>query len=231
VLKQSQQVSFTVSFCSEVSDPLLQDSGYANHFTATLENLRIGCEQYGRVFSVMYDVTDNGVFTPDQIWAKMKSDWISLVDSGLVDSHRYLKHDGKPLVAIWGLGFVGRPFENHAQAMEIIKWFQADAPEEYKASVFGGVPSHWRQRYGDSETDPEWDNVYRAFDVLSPWTVGRYTNLPTADWWKINIVDPDIAETKTAGISYCPVIFPGFSWRNARGDPKNQIPRMGGTLF
>jgi hypothetical protein len=43
----------------------------------------------------------------------------------------------------------------------------------------------------------------------------------------------DIAECKTLGKEYLPVIWPGFSWANMHHGttPQNQIPRIGGALF
>jgi len=44
---------------------------------------------------------------------------------------------------------------------------------------------------------------------------------------------PDIAECKSLGKEYLPVVFPGFSWANMTASPgnRNQIPRKGGTFY
>ena len=42
------------------------------------------------------------------------------------------------------------------------------------ATLVGGVPAYWRTLERDSKPAREWADVYRAFDVLSPWAVGRF---------------------------------------------------------
>jgi len=205
-----------------------QDTAYAAHMTSTLLSLKTGCEEYGRVFAVMYDVSgaDEAHF-----WESMRSDWIALVDLGLMDSPHYLKHNSKPVIGIWGMGFKDRVPSNPGVALEVIHWFKQNAPKKYRATVFGGVPGGWRTLTDDSRNSPAWASVYRCFDVLSPWTVGRYANQPGADAWKTRRIVPDMAAAKADGIGYCPVIWAGFSWKNLTGGPANQIPRAGGDFF
>jgi uncharacterized repeat protein (TIGR02543 family) len=68
-------------------------------------------------------------------------------------------------------------------------------------------------------------------DVISPWTVGRYSDTTSADSWKENTMIPDIAIAAAAGKDYLPVIWPGFSWYNMKSGPQNQIPRKGGRFL
>jgi hypothetical protein len=98
-------------------------------------------------------------------------------------------------------------------------------------TVMGGVPSSWRTLNGDSESDPDWADVYRSFDIISPWTVGRYSTLTQIDNWQVNKIEPDLAAATTAGADYMPVIWPGFSWFNLHAGPLNQIPRQGGNFY
>ncbi len=199
----------------------------------TLLNFKTAAEEFGRGFAVMYDIA--GVQEPLQDWWDgMRDHWMDLVDEGVVGSDSYFHHDGRPVVGIWGFGF--RHIESPADpqdAIAIIEWFQEDAPEQYRATVFGGVPGLWREQEGESKTSSGWADVYRAFDIISPWTVGRYRGTSEADDWKNNQVDPDIQEAADAGIGYCPVIWPGFSWHNLKdGDsPQNWFPREGGEFF
>jgi hypothetical protein len=83
----------------------------------------------------------------------------------------------------------------------------------------------------DSYTNAAWTPVYLSFNVLSPWAVGRYSNNAGADGYTTGITVPDLAECKSNGIDYLPVVFPGFSWYNENGGPLNQTPRNGGSFY
>jgi hypothetical protein len=136
----------------------------------------------------------------------------------LTDSPRYLKHNGKPVVAIWGFGFADRP-GTREQARQVIDYFKSAG-----CTIVGGVPIDWR-------ADPAWKAVLEQFDVISPWAVGAFGDDAGADKYRINCIEPDLAEARRAGCEYMPVIFPGFSWHNLHAGKLNQIPRRGGAFY
>ena len=75
-------------------------------------------------------------------------------------------------------------------------------------------------------------DVYRSFDILSPWTVGRFRDDESVDRFYREEVAPDLTETNRLGLEYMPVVFPGFSWHNMNPTaPSNPIPRRGGRFF
>ena len=77
-----------------------------------------------------------------------------------------------------------------------------------------------------------WTEVYRSFDILSPWTVGRFRDDESIDRFYDEEVAPDLMETNRLGLEYMPVVFPGFSWHNMNPTaPSNPIPRRGGRFF
>jgi hypothetical protein len=99
-------------------------------------------------------------------------------------------------------------------------------------TLFGGVPSRWRTLTRDSQSDAAWARVYRSFDILSPWTVGRFRDVEGIDRFYAEEVEKDLAETRRLGIEYMPVLYPGFSWHNMnRAAPFNPIPRQGGRFY
>ena len=106
---------------------------------------------------------------------------------------------------------------------------------QFKAAgftVMGGVPTYWRTLNNDSQSDPAWATVYRAFDIISPWAVGRYGDDAGADNFRANLIAPDLATTRSLGLDYMPVIFPGFSWHNLfPASPLNHIPRNAGNFY
>ncbi len=186
-------------------------------------NVRVGAETYGRVFAIMYDLSG---YPTNALVSKLTNDWLYLVNTQhLTNSPAYLHHKGKPVVAIWGFGFAGRP-DSPQQAQQAIDWFKAAG-----CTVMGGLPTAWRTLTGDSQTNRAWSPVFRSFDIISPWSVGRYGDGGGADAFRDNQIVPDLADCTSFGIDYMPVIFPGFSWANLNGGPLNQIPRNGGKFY
>ncbi|MES1180663.1 MAG: glycoside hydrolase family 71/99-like protein, partial [Verrucomicrobiota bacterium] len=186
-------------------------------------NVRVGAETYGRVFAIMYDISG---YPTNNLVGKLTNDWLYLVNTQHVtNSPAYLHHKGRPVVAIWGFGFSGRP-DSPQQAQQAIDWFKAAG-----CTVMGGLPTHWRTLSDDAQTNAAWAGVFRSFDVISPWSVGRYGNISEADNFRVNQIVPDLADCASNGIDYLPVIFPGFSWANLNGGPLNQIQRNGGAFY
>ncbi len=191
-------------------------------------NVMAGAEEYHRAFIIMYDISGAD---PATLVADFKADWIHLVDDlGVTASPAYLHHGGRPLVAIWGFGFTDRP-GTPQDALEMIDFFHNNPATRYRATVMGGVPTNWRTGTGDSQ--PGYDAVYRGFDVISPWSVGRYNSETGVANFNTDYIQPDLTEAQNSGADYLPVVWPGFSWANLRQDPGlfNNIPRNGGGFF
>ena len=162
----------------------------------------------------------------------MKRDWAYAVDTlRVTESPRYLHHRGRAVVAIWGFGFVDRS-PTPAQAAELIDFFKNNPDPRYRVTLVGGVPAGWRTLTKDSQRDPRWAGVYRSFDVVSPWAVGRFRDARGTDRFYRNEVARDLREIRRLGIEYMPVVYPGFSWHNLTpAAPVNQIPRRGGRFY
>lgn len=210
---------FLQRFSSELSDPAF--FALRNQVTA---NVRFGAETYGRAFAIMYDISGQPAST---LVDTLKNDWAYLANSlQITNSPRYLRHKGKPVLAIWGFGFTDRP-GTPQDATNLINYFKAAG-----LTVMGGVPTYWRTLTADSQTNAAWAAVYRSFDIISPWSVGRYGDIAGADNFKQNLMVPDLGLANSIGADYMPVIFPGFSWHNLFSSfPPNQIPRHGGTFY
>ncbi len=203
-------------------------------FDTVLDNARAAAEANRRGFFVMYDISGmHGVAALQAI----ERDWPHLTgDLHLTDSPAYIFDRGKPVVAVWGLGFKDRDISPD-QAAAIIRYFRTDSVQ---ATVLGGVPAAWRNLgsdgyYPDSRTDPQWAAVYRSLDVISPWAVGRFRDDNGADTFARQRLIPDIAETRQLGIEYMPVVFPGFSWHHGAGwaskSPLDLIPRRCSAFY
>ncbi len=86
----------------------------------------------------MYDISGNARET---VVATVKRDWIRVVDElRLIDSPRYLRHNGRPLLAIWGFDSPIAP-PTPAQAAELIDFFMNHPDPRYRVTLLGGVPS------------------------------------------------------------------------------------------
>jgi PKD repeat protein len=196
---------FLQRFLSELSD--------SNFFTirnTMLTNVKNAASTYGRVFAVEYDVSGA---TESTLYDDITEDWEYLIDTVDITSHaRYLYHNNKPVVVIFGPGYTDRP-GNYSTWNNIIDYFQNDAT--YGGNfLIGSVPWGWRTRTGGSRTNSNWDDTYRSFDGLKPWSVGGYSSSSDITNWKNNIWDPDLDECDTYGIEYMPTIWPGFQWDN-----------------
>ena len=207
----------------------LQTSGSFRAKNKVLENVITSAAEYNRKYAVMYDVS--GV-TDATMYAKIVADWQYLVDTyDILNKPEYVRQNGKPVVAIWGIGFKDRGLTT-ATSQAIIDYFQINAAPQYRAYVMGGVPEGWRTRSGASETGVGWTAVYNSLDMISPWSVGRYSTNSGADSFKTNNIVPDLAACNTNTIDYMPVIWPGFSWSNLQVTaPLNDIKRNGGQFY
>ena len=187
------------------------------------ESVRIkrASEKYGRIFYVMYDISSLQASQFDSL----KTDWANK-QAGvlhLTSSPQYATQNGKPVVAIWGFGFIDR-VGTPLQCLDVINWFKSQG-----CYVVGGVPTYWRT--GNNDSKPGFDSVYKSFDMLSPWTVGRFADTLSADNYAQDILVPDLQYCQKNGIDYQPVMFPGFSWSNWNGGSQNQIPRNRGEFL
>jgi len=105
-------------------------------------------------------------------------------------------------------------------------------------TVVLGVPAHWRELSKDAVSDPRLLEVVAMADIVSPWTVGRYTSPDGAKQYAEDLLKPDQAWCQRRKIDYLPVVFPGFSWHNLSTyefpddiKPVASIPRQGGKFY
>ncbi|ADO73503.1 carbohydrate-binding protein [Stigmatella aurantiaca] len=196
--------------------------GWRTNRDSVAVKVKNAAEVYGRKFYVMYDITGMNPST----WVNaVKHDWTANIVNAmrLTSSSAYARQNGKLVVCIWGIGFTDRP-GTAAEATDIINWFKGQG-----IYVIGGVPTYWRTGTNDSRTG--FENVYRSLDMISPWFVGRFGGAEGADHYLANQWQPDYAYTQQYGIAYQAVIWPGFSWANLQGGPRNQIPRLHGDFM
>lgn len=217
-------------FIAGMSDPIKKQRN-----DNMLRNVMSAAEKYGRVFFLVYDVSGAN---PNTVVNDIRKDWQHLVKNlKITGSPSYLFDKNKPVLELWGFGFTDR-HGNPEEVADLITDLKQGRKELLSVTLIGGVPTNWRTLGADSKSDPAWAKVYRSYDVISPWSVGRFVDEAGADAFLRNFIEPDLAETKRLKLGYMPVIFPGFSWFNlmvTRDQPNravlNWIPRRCGKFL
>jgi len=194
-----------------------KDAVFKAHRDSVTVRMRRVAEKYQRIFYVMYDMSADDT-------TYFKTDWQHIEnDLNVLGSPYYAHQNGKPVICLWGFGFTDRP-NVPVQSLAIINWLKKKG-----YYVIGGVPTNWRTGTNDSYSG--YNAVYNAFDMISPWSVGRFADNAGADNFKANYLAPDLAYCSARGIAYQPVLFPGFAWSNWNGGTQNQISRNKGEFF
>jgi hypothetical protein len=199
------------------------------HFNKVLENALKAANKYSRAICVMYDLSGCSaadVAYLEQDWNELQSIF-SLFDN--LKHPTYLRHNKKPLVVIWGVGFNdGRQYTT-ANVNTLVD--KLKGPDK-KVSVMLGVPYYWRSLKNDTENNTALHTLIKKCDIVMPWAVGRYghdnyNNVAGAE------LAGDIQWCNANNITYVPLAFPGFSWGNLKNDAAqyNSIPRLKGDFL
>jgi len=198
------------------------------HFNKVLQNALKAANKYQRAICVMYDLSgcssaDMQILIND--WNELQATF-SLFDP--VKNPTYLRHNKKPLLVIWGVGFNDGRKYTIADVQSLVATLKG--PEK-KVSIMLGVPYGWRTLNRDTENNPLLHTLIKQCDIIMPWAVGRY-NISSYESNAVTLA-PDIDWCKTNNITYAPLVFPGFSWGNLKNDMTiyNQIPRNKGDFF
>jgi hypothetical protein len=205
----------------------LKNQPTLEHDNTVLANCREGANLHGRAYAVMYDLSGLPAGHIDDVI----NDWRALKNQmTITEDPAYLNHRGKPVVAIWGIGFNDGRKYSLAECRRLVEFFKND-PEAGGCTVMLGVPANWRELKGDALNDPGLLSILAMADIISPWTVGRYANPAGAAKYAENNLKPDLAWCRQRGIDFLPVVFPGFSWHNMYGAASDQIPRLHGQFL
>jgi hypothetical protein len=196
-------------------------------FNTVLDHCREGANKYGRTYAVMYDLSG---MRAGQI-NKVIDDWKLLTEKmQITKDPAYLHHNGKPVVAVWGFGFSDGRKYTLKEGLELVAFLKSKAGGE--CTVMLGVPTYWRTLERDTVNDKMLHELILKADIVSPWTVGRYSTPEQAANYAKKTLTPDLAWCKENEKQYLPVVFPGFSWHNQNPRfPINSIPRLGGKFL
>ena len=148
--------AFVQEFLTDMSDPKWMQ----NRLKVTT-NVKNAAEKYGRSWAIMFDLS-----RAEKILEGIKE----ALDGGFSDliknSPMYQKQNGKPLVAIWGIGGEEKHLGNPKEALGIVEFLNKEG-----FSVYAGFAgSYWKTELKSGDSD--WTKLVESFDVISPWTVG-----------------------------------------------------------
>ena len=195
-----------------------------DNYNKILNNAVLSAEKYDRAICLMYDLSGMEAGEEDILIR----DWKELCEKYKLvsrNNNHYVYHHGKPLVAVWGIGFNDRRKYGYEQVKKIIDFLKSEG-----CSILVGVPTHWRTLTIDAVSDTRLLELVKQADIVHPWLVGRFDNNTYEPYRKS--IEEDIKWCKANGKDYMPVLFPGFSWHNMKKDaPHNMIPRLGGRFF
>lgn len=186
--------------------------------------------KHQRCYALMYDlsgISDNDFDRLAEDWKQLRKRMQLGTDP---NDTSYLQLHGKPLVAIWGVGFN----DDRNYSLEKCEWFLRllkHNPEWGGMSIMLGVPYHWREQRGDASRDPRLHEVLKLADVISPWSVGRYRDTQTVQEKVVPQQEADRRWCESHGMEYLPVLFPGFRWKNLKSVSDDGIPRVRGRFL
>jgi glycoprotein endo-alpha-1,2-mannosidase len=195
-----------------------------------VENVRKAALHHKRAYAIMYDLSG----MPHGEMHRVIDDWKDLNDSqDLLHSPAYLKDEGRPVVAIWGVGFSDNRKYTLKEVEQLMDFLKND-PKYGGCSILLGLPTHWRTLDRDALSDPELHTLIQKADVVLPWFVGRFGGLEAAARQESQAFIPDIKWCREHGLDYMPTIFPGFSWANRKASEQakfDHIPREDGRFL
>jgi hypothetical protein len=214
---------FVQRFIADLTDPRA-----FRHNNVVLDHCREGANLFGRTYAVMYDLSGLGGGQMQRVM----DDWRLLVDRmKITQDPAYLHHKGKPVVSVWGFGFNDGRRYTPREGLELLQFLKED-PHYGGCTVMLGVPTYWRTLDRDCVKDETLHELILKGDIVSPWTVGRYSSPAQAVQYADATMNGDIKWCNERGKEFLPVVFPGFSWHNMNlRSPLDQIPRLKGKFL
>ena len=199
-----------------------------------LHNCRAGANIYGRTYAVKYDVSS----MKEGESRLILQDWQTLLKQMEFDKDKsYQRHKGKLVLCITWLG-VSHVKSDGSQktgigvdeSIELLKTLKSD-PKYGSPCIVLGTPSGWRKQERDSNPDPNYINLVQLADIVHPWTVGRYKSVEGFEEHVKRFIKDDMAWLAKHDKDFLPVVFPGFSRDNMKGDGLGKIPRLKGAFL
>jgi hypothetical protein len=178
-------------------------------------------EKYGKLFYMTYCIDFQWDGSGDNFIRAFKRDIINLEELGVLTSPNHAQVNGKPLI---GFGFAEHAEWQHPEAMyTIIRWVKD------RGYAVKGFPMNndWARSTGLRR------DIVLMFDMVSPWTVGRFSSKSDMERWYRRYLEPDIAFGREHNIKVLPPIWSGGGgWSNLGNAGKpDPYSRRAGQFF
>lgn len=211
--------AFMQRFITEIKSPKGK-----THFDQVLNSAMNSSNKYDRAVCLMYDLS--GMKPGDENFLLNDIDLLEekYKMKTRTDHPFYLYHNGKPLVAVWGVGFNDNRKYGLNEAEKIVKGLT-----DRGYSVMIGVPTYWRTLDNDCCRDERLHALIKKCDIVLPWLVGRYDEAGY-ETFKENI-QKDMVWCKENNVDYVPLCYPGFSWKNMKGEDSFYVDRNSGSFL
>ncbi|QRW05819.1 xylosidase/arabinosidase [Ceratobasidium sp. AG-Ba] len=188
----------------------------------TINHIFRAAEHEGRVVSVMYDLSGMPSYQIEQ-W--VAGDWEFLVNQKhVLDSPAYVREHGKPVIALWGVGF-----KNASQDPQtILNLIRRLSEASGGAFIILGVPITWQKQ------DSNWQTVYQVADAIAPLSIGTLVDEETVNNWSKDVQHPAIQSLRAGSKKqdYVSVIWPGHEGHLLRmGISGPAAPRRDGAFL
>lgn len=143
--------------------------------------------------------------------------------SDITSSAAYMRHDGKPVIEIWGIGIVSEV--TAADGINIVT-----ALKNAGYYVILGVQQAWHAELVEDQTG--YGEVFKLADMIQPWTVGAYGNDNYQDFHDGRQAVEDTNALRDLGIESSIVVWPGGSSSNANpSEAFDHFPRFNGSFY
>jgi hypothetical protein len=198
----------------------IRSSTTKNHYMKVFDNAVLAANKYDRALSIRYDITDCDRDDYKDLLAdldELNSKYNFFSRTG---SKTFLHHNGKPLIAIGGIGWEDDGVDISDRGYLREAQYIIDGLRSRGYSIMMRVPAHWRITGGQFVTSAtnqaKFYTQLKRCDIVMPWHVGAYSEENYLGTWPNRIKD-DIAWCKTNALDYVPVVYPGFSRYNLSG--------------
>lgn len=134
-------------------------------FFQVLKQVQAAAEKYGRGFIVEYDVS-GGDSSQGSVADEVLADYNSSIKQ-FTSSSAYIHQDGKPVLFTYGIGYTDNSL-SASDAEDLVNQMKS-------AGTYAGLGTtiDWADSVNDNS---EWAPVFKAANLVSPWTVGVYSN-------------------------------------------------------